>query len=249
MKEIAAYYKQNVLPELRAVKVKTDGQRSQYKGQKNLGEVAEWPHPKLPVEDCKAVDCLCLPGEKACGTTFMKPGQDLELIHDFSCSHHGSGPVDSFSKDARHGMDSDVAAGKFVRYNYEHCYEWCIQNMAAPEGKKKHRGTFGANGNYFWRAYSDGNDANEKGFPVIPNDRSFQALPGSNEIYSWRGNHKFIPQLEALFVPCYCINCRSGRSAECKYRNITHSLVAGGVAEYFITHERPSSRREASDSD
>ena len=66
----------------------------------------------------------------------MKPGQDLELINDFSCSYHGSGPVDSLSKDARHEMDSDVAAGKFVRYNYEHCYEWCIQNMAAPEGKK-----------------------------------------------------------------------------------------------------------------
>ena len=104
----------------------------------------------------------------------MKPGQDLELIHDFLCSHHGSGPVDSFSKDARHGMDADVATGKFVRYNYEHCYEWCIKNMALPDEKKKHRGTFGANGNYFWRAYSDGEDVNEKGFPVIPDDRHFR---------------------------------------------------------------------------
>ena len=39
MKEIAAYYKQNVLPELRSVKLKTDGQRSQFKGHKNLCEV------------------------------------------------------------------------------------------------------------------------------------------------------------------------------------------------------------------
>jgi hypothetical protein len=117
IKEIAAYYKQNVLPELRAVKVKTDGQRSQYKGHKNLGEVAEWPHPKLPLDECKNYDCLCLEGEKACKISFLKPGQDLELIHDFSCSHHGSGPVDSFSKDASHGMDSDVATGKSGRYN------------------------------------------------------------------------------------------------------------------------------------
>ena len=39
MKEIAAYYKQKVLPGLLTVKLKTDGQRSQYKGHKNLGEV------------------------------------------------------------------------------------------------------------------------------------------------------------------------------------------------------------------
>jgi len=150
-------------------------------------------------------------------------------------------------------MDADVATCKFVRYNYdnyEHCYEWGIKNMALPDEKKKHRGTFGANGNKFWRAYSDGKDVNEKGFPVIPDDREFQALPGSNEVYSWRAKHKYFPQLEALFVPCYCTNCRAGRSEDCRYRNITHSLVAGNVAEYFTTHERPlSSRREASDSD
>ena len=121
--------------------------------------------------------------------------------------------------------------------------------MAALDGKKKHRGTFGANGTYFWRAYSDGKDSNEKGFPVIPKDRSFQALPGSNEIYSWRAKHKYLPQLEALFVPCYCTNCRGGRTLECKYRKITHSLVAGNGVEYFTTHERPSTQKEASDSE
>ena len=78
MKEIAAYYKENVLPELRAVKLKTDGQRSQYKGHKNLGEVAEWPHPKLALDECKNIECLCLENEKACNVSFMKPGQDLE---------------------------------------------------------------------------------------------------------------------------------------------------------------------------
>lgn len=250
MKEIALYYKQHVLPDLRRVKVKSNGQRSQYKGHKNLGEMAEWPHAKLPLDICKSINCLCLPGGKACKGEHMKPGQGLEMFHDFAASHRGSGPVDSYSKDAREGMDLDVATGRLVRYNYVHCFDWAMEKMAKPSLQKKRRGIYGANGKYFWRAYSDGTDDNSRGFPVIPDDRSFQQLPGSNEIYGWRAKHAFLPRLEALFIPCYCKNCRVGKSSDCKYRHITHSLVAGGASEFFTTHEKKTpNRTEDSDSD
>jgi hypothetical protein len=115
----------------------------------------------------------------------MQPGLDIEVWHDFPASHHGSGPVDNYSKDTRRGMDEDVAEGRLVRYNYEHCYDWCVKYMPMPsEDKKKHLGTFGANGKYLYRAYSDGKDASSRGFPVIPGNRSFQSLEGSNEIYA-----------------------------------------------------------------
>ena len=74
---------------------------------------------------------------------------------------------------------------------------------------------------------------------MIPARRNFQGLEGSNEIYAWRATHSYLPQLEALFVACYCINCRSGRSAACNYRRITHSLVAGNISKFFNTHELP----------
>ena len=48
MKEIALYYKQDEVPALKTVHVITDGQRSQYKGRKNLGAMAEWPYKALP---------------------------------------------------------------------------------------------------------------------------------------------------------------------------------------------------------
>jgi hypothetical protein len=180
----------------------------------------------------------------------MKPGQEISVLHDFPPSHHGSGPVDNYSKDARRGMDADVAEGKLERYNYVHCYDWCVQNLQAPSGDgKKHLGTFGANGDYIYRAYSDGEDSNPRGFPVIPKDRSFQPLPGSNEIYAWRATHPYLPQLEALFVPCYCINCRNSRSDLCKYRVITHSLVEGLMPEYFMAHEVATPAGGVSDSD
>ena len=110
--------------------------------------------------------------------------------------------------------------------------------MAAPSQDKKHLGTFGANGEYIWRAYNKHGEQNPRGFPVIPIVRNYEALEGSNEIYHWRSRHPYLPQLEAQFVSCYCVICRSGNSASCKYRHITHTLVAGFEPKIFTTHER-----------
>jgi len=50
LREIVKYYKKGPVPRLARAKVKTDGQRSQYKGQRNLGATAELPHPDLSPE-------------------------------------------------------------------------------------------------------------------------------------------------------------------------------------------------------
>jgi hypothetical protein len=120
--------------------------------------------------------------------------------------------------------------------------------MPKPTEEKKHLGTFGANGEYIFQAFSDGTDPNPRGFSVIPKDRSFQKLQGSNKIYAWRANHSHLPQLQALFVPCYCSRCRGEISGECMYRKITHSLIPGLLPELFTTHEVPNASKEG-DSD
>ena len=76
-----------------------------------------------------------MPGERACKTSHMKPGLGIEMFHDRYEVHHGSGPVDSYSKDARRGMDFDVSCGKYTRYNYVHCCDWCVKEMSAPDEK------------------------------------------------------------------------------------------------------------------
>jgi len=179
----------------------------------------------------------------------MESGLGIEVYHDFSASHHGSGPVDNYGKDGRRAMDDDVACGDLIRYNYEHCFDWCTKWMPVPSDKKKHLGTFGANGTYIWRAYSKLGDANPRGFPVVGGGRDFQRPTGSNEIYAWRATHSHLPQLEALFVPCYCTQCRSGAVGVCKYRHITHSLVSGLQSEIFITHVAKSGGAAADGSD
>ena len=146
-------------------------------------------------------------------------------------------------------MDEGVSEGRLVRYNYEHCYDWCVKYMPMPSEDKKHLGTFGANGKYLYRAYSDGKDANSRGFPVIPGNRSFQSLEGSNEIYAWRAVSKHKPELEALFVPCYCVDCRGAHPENCKYRHITHSLVEGLKPEIFTVHEKKKPAKKDSESD
>jgi hypothetical protein len=128
----------------------------------------------------------------------MKLVQGLEMYQDFACAHHGEGPVDSFSKKTRAGMDADVAFGKFQRYSYEHCFDWCIKNMQKPDNKHKHGGTYGANGKYMYRAYSEGSDVNARGFPVVPKDRSFQTFPGSNEIYRSAGKTQVPPRTRSF---------------------------------------------------
>ena len=45
------------VPNLDVVKIKSDGQRSQFLGRKNLGLAAELPHPNVKVD---RVDCMCL---------------------------------------------------------------------------------------------------------------------------------------------------------------------------------------------
>ena len=65
MKEIAQHYQNTTVPSLELVKVKSDGQRAQYKGRKNFGIMAEWPHPKV---QRNTVGCFCQEnGNNACG--------------------------------------------------------------------------------------------------------------------------------------------------------------------------------------
>jgi hypothetical protein len=76
--EIGQHYKKGPVPGLRRILLSSDGQRSQFKGRKNLGATAELPHLKLPLESLRAVNCLCLQNGRACGT-FMRTGIDIEV--------------------------------------------------------------------------------------------------------------------------------------------------------------------------
>ena len=119
LKSIAQHYKSGSVPGLKRILVSSDGQRSQFKGKLNLGATAELPHIELPLDVCRGIDCLCLPGERACGS-YMRPGIGIQVFHDFKASHHGSGPVDNYGKDPRRAMDEAVPSGDLMRYNYEH---------------------------------------------------------------------------------------------------------------------------------
>lgn len=66
MRQIARHYK-STLPDLRRVKIWSDGQRAQYKGRMNFGRMVDWPNA----------------GDMG-----------LEIWHSFFVSHHGSGPQD-----------------------------------------------------------------------------------------------------------------------------------------------------------
>jgi hypothetical protein len=231
MREIVPYYKSGAILGLETVKVKSDGQRSQYKGHPNLGAMAELPMP--PVQP-NTIDCMCLEGGTKSCTRFIRPGMSIKMTHDFFPSHHGSGAWDSYGKDGPKAMDRDTKFKQSCRrYDYKGCYDWCVKNMPKPSEKKQHRGIFAADGNYIWRAYAETDDGN--GFPVIPKDREFQSLEGSNELYSFRAVRTLAPTLEVDFVSCYCAGCRA--KTGCWYTRYTRAHVADKSGpELYTTH-------------
>jgi hypothetical protein len=134
MRDIARHYlTSGKVPDLQSIKIWSDGQRAQYKGEKNFGRVVEWPN----VED--------------------DGGMEMDMEHNFFMPHHASGPQDNAGKDPRRAMDKAIIYNKtHTIYDYGACFEWCSLNMTQPSIKHDHRGTWGGNGDYIWRAYSNG---------------------------------------------------------------------------------------------
>ena len=86
-------------------------------------------------------------------------GMELELFRYTYESHHASGPQDNAGKDPRRAMDAAILHEKAATiYDYHRYMEWTTQNMPHPSAEHAHEGTWGANGEYHWRAFSNGLD-------------------------------------------------------------------------------------------
>ena len=226
VRQIARHYK-STLPDLRRVKIWSDGQRAQYKGRMNFGRMVDWPNA----------------GDMG-----------LEIWHSFFVSHHGPGPQDNAGKDPRMAMDrhvvhekkGNVATSEVDAYSYSACLRWCREHMTKPSEDNAHRGTFGCNGNYYWDGRSNGTDANPHGVPVLdmrPVD--FGPVPGSNELYSFRAYNPVAtePELEVAFVPCHCREHQAGNPGGCPYSNITGPPGLVFVRPKAVAPPRRSHRR------
>ena len=128
--------------------------------------------------------------------------------------------------------------------------------MAKPSEDHSHRGTFGCNGEYIWRAYSSGTDSNPENYPVI--DRAlldWQPIEGSNDLYAFRARHEdpSIPEMECWFVPCYCAASRDANATRtgpatntfCPYRHITGEPFWVQVPRKAQVRRRASTRARA----
>lgn len=170
------------------------------------------------------------------------------MVHEYYASHHGSGPWDSVGKDPRKLMDDEVAFGRLDRYDYWTCFEFCVSHMQAPVSVGR-SGDFCANGEYYWFAFSDGSDLerlNRDGLlgrvVVLPKERTFQPVKGSNELYCMTARNRYAPELLCQFVSCHCSVHRSVRDFEeanrrCPYRSFIFSNSSQAKPQRYITHE------------
>ena len=107
------------MPGLLRLHVWSDGQQSQYKGEKNFGRMPAWP---------KSVDA---------------GGMELEVHHYMHESHHASGPQDNAGKDPRRAMDAAILHEKksATIYDYNRFMEWTTEHMARPSVQHAHTRT------------------------------------------------------------------------------------------------------------
>lgn len=153
-----------------------------------------------------------------------------------------------------------VASGQTTRYNYLDCFDLSRKHMPSPVRQFRedsHRGPLAATGDYIWRAYSSGEDSEllrelgrESDVTMIPDERTFQALPGSNELYCYTARHNYLPVIEGQFVSCHCSSHRLGcKPNDCPYKDTVYANIepsATGVRspEFYLTHwEKPVSNR------
>ena len=73
------------------------------------------------------------------------------------------------------------------------------------------------------------------GFPVIPKDRDFQKIEGSNEFYSFHARSEYAPTLEVEFVSCYCEGCRAKTGCLCTHYTRAH-VADKSTPELYTTH-------------
>ena len=241
-----------LVPGLKRLHVWSDGQRSQYKGEKNFGRNAEWP---------KSIDV---------------GGMELELWHHFYESHHASGPQDNAGKDPRcapaHGVCVRCAHRRFTEplfrlprramdaailhekaqliYDYHKCYVWCAREMARPSDTHEHVGTWACNGEYHWRACSNGRDPHRHLYPNMPTQkREWYAVEGSNFLYCFRAgpgvNRPGINELQISFLSCFCQECRADRNRSCLSLRTVRQPFWAVMREKQLGRARPPTRRSA----
>ena len=150
-------------------------------------------------------------------------------------------------------MDTAIVHNKTETiYSYSKCLRWCRSNMRAPSADHTHAGTFGCNGEYIWKAYSNGHDENPDGHPVIDDrPRDWHPIEGSNELYSYRAWNVVAdePEMELWFVPCHCRSCRAARHGDCPFRHITQDASYVMVSQKAVVERGRRARRGNDDDD
>ena len=115
--------------------------------------------------------------------------------------------------------------------------EWTMQHMPIPDGNHAHNGTWGCNGEYHWRALSNGKDPHKLKYPNTDQRKcKWNAITGSNSLYSFHAgpgkNLARIHEMHVRFVECYCEPCRTDVSS-----NDCANLGSAGSPWYVALHE------------
>ena len=171
----------------------------------------------------------------------MYPGDCFGLARIALDVRSGPAGQDNAGKDPRRAMDRAILHDKAeLIYDYHRCFQWCDANMGRPSDMHNHEGTWACNGEYMWRAFSNGKDPHKHLYPNIPaTKREWYPIEGSNALYCFRagpgvnlpGRH----ELQCSFLSCFCPACIQGDHVPAARARVEDqaatALLEHGVAE------------------
>ena len=115
----------------------------------------------------------------------------MRLTIRFTAPGHGGGCADVQGKCASHFLRQRADFKQKSAYNYWTAYSLCKSGMQKPsKDKEQVKGTWGCNGKFFWRAFSNGKDklGKDNNCPVVPEweGNDVTGISGSRHLYAFR---------------------------------------------------------------
>ena len=214
---------QTRVPNLKRLRLWTDGHASTYKGYPNFGRMGYWPltRPSMRGADAGVEDPLG-----------YEDAEGIEIIHCFFEHDHASGVQDSVGKDARFPLLTQFGFKSTAVHDYHQCNEWSIEYNKQPDQNRIRHGHWKANGDYVWVAFSDGEDSHRGEHEVLDLRRKiYKAVPGCSQRWEFRAllpHHEEAdpkPLISSRRLSCRCDHCRiylqTGIFALCMHPEVT----------------------------
>jgi hypothetical protein len=79
------------------------------------------------------------------------------------------------------------------------------------------------------------------GHITISPERDFQTMDGISSLHHLEAKSPHLPELQASYLPCFCVHHRSGEIHKCEQKHWVYANSATDEPEVFMIHQKRAS--------